>query len=73
MVPIEPLRDYIQKEREAAAELRALAHEAPDLFGGLFSLLLELIALDGEKHQLILRFVVKELEAARSAEGECAA
>jgi hypothetical protein len=32
------------------------------------ALLLELLAFDGEKHERILRFVVKELEAAQQAE-----
>jgi hypothetical protein len=65
---IEPLRDYANKEREGVNKLRALAFQAPELFGGLFSLLLQLVALDGEKHEFILRFVVKELETARDIE-----
>ena len=69
---IDPLRKFARQERDGAAALRTLAGEAPDLFGGLFSLLLNLIALDGEKHQLILQFVVQELEAARSVERDVA-
>lgn len=62
---IETLRELALKEREGVRELRALAKQAPGLLGGLFSLLLGLIALDSEKHELILRYVVKELEEAR--------
>jgi Mn-containing catalase len=69
---VEPLRKYAKQERETVDKLRALADQAPDLFGGLFALLLQLVALDGEKHELILRFVVKELEAARDIEGRSA-
>jgi hypothetical protein len=64
------LRQYARQEREGTEELRALAHQAPGLMGGLFSVLLGLIALDGEKHELILRFVVKELEEARPGQPE---
>lgn len=61
---IEPLRKLARIEREGMMELQALARETPGLMGGLFSLLLGLIALDGQKHELILRYVIKELEQA---------
>jgi hypothetical protein len=63
---IESLRLLARKEGEGVRELRTLADQAPGLLGGLFSLLLGLIALDSEKHELILLFVVKELEQARA-------
>ena len=61
---IDMLRRFARQEREGADELRRLAGEAPELFDGLFALLLNLIAMDGAKHELILRFVVQELQAA---------
>jgi hypothetical protein len=67
---IESLRELASQEREGVRELRSLADQAPGLLGGLFSLLLGLIALDSEKHELILRYVVKELEGARQQQPE---
>lgn len=64
------LRQYARQEREGTEELRALARQAPGLMGGVFSVLLGLIALDGEKHELILRFVLKESEEARAGQSE---
>jgi hypothetical protein len=61
---VEMLRQFARQERDGSQELRKLAREAPELFDGLFALLLNLIAIDGAKHELILRFVVQELEAA---------
>jgi len=61
---LEMLRRFARQEREGADELRRLAGEAPELFDGLFALLLNLIAMDGAKHELILRFVAQELQAA---------
>jgi hypothetical protein len=61
---LEQVRKLAAQEGAGVRELRALANQTPSLLGGLFALLLGLIALDGEKHELILRYVVKELEAA---------
>ncbi len=60
----EQLRELASMEREGTKELRLLADQAPTLLRGLVSLLLQLIALDSEKHELILRYVIKELESA---------
>jgi hypothetical protein len=64
------LRMLARREREGVTELRDLAKEAPTLLGGLFSLLLGLMALDSEKHELILLYVLKELEAAGRLPGQ---
>jgi hypothetical protein len=64
---LELLRRFARQEREGGDELRSLAREAPELFDGLFALLLNLMAIDSAKHELILRFVVRELEAAGGA------
>jgi hypothetical protein len=58
------LRELAAHEGEGAKDLRALAAQTTPLLGGLLALLLGLIALDGEKHELILRHVLKELESA---------
>jgi len=61
---LEQFRELASMERQGVKELRVLADQAPNLLRGLFSLLLRLIALDGEKHELILRHVIEELESA---------
>lgn len=61
---VEMLRQFARQERDGSNELRKLACDAPELLDGLFALLLNLIAIDGAKHELILRFVVQELEGA---------
>ena len=63
---VEMLRGFARQEQDGAVQLRALAREGRDLFDGLFTLLLNLIAMDSAKHELILRFVVRELEAAEA-------
>lgn len=54
-------REFAQEEREGARKLRQLAHDGQDVQGGLFSLLLETMAHDSEKHEKILRFVLERL------------
>ena len=63
---LEQLRQLASLERQGVNDLRVLADQAPDLLRGLFSLLLRLVALDGEKHELILRYVIEELESANA-------
>jgi hypothetical protein len=66
---LDMLCGFARQERDGAAELRALAHEGDGLFGGIFALLLKLIAMDSAKHELILGFIVRELEEAQEARG----
>jgi hypothetical protein len=67
--PVEPevvkkLRDLASMESEGAKDLLLLADQSPTLLRGLASLFLHLIALDSEKHELILQYVARELESA---------
>jgi len=52
---------YIREEEASAAQLRALAKQNARLYGGLFALLLQTMALDNEKHARILRFVCQRM------------
>ena len=65
---VEQVRELAAREGKGAAELRDIANRAPGLDGGLVALLLGLMAFDSEKHQLILRYVLQELEAARTGQ-----
>ena len=56
-------RDYLADEREGARQLRRLARQMPDLHGGLYALLLEVMARDSEKHERILAFILRRLTA----------
>lgn len=56
----------IQEERDGARALRKLAAREKDIEGGLASLLLEMMALDSDKHAHLLRFVSQRLERHRS-------
>ncbi len=56
-------RTLIREEREGARYLRHLARQDKALFGGLYTLLLETMARDSEKHERILRFLLKRLES----------
>jgi rubrerythrin len=53
----------IEEERTGARALRRLADEEKDINGGLDSLLLEMMAMDSEKHAHLLQFVQHRLEA----------
>jgi hypothetical protein len=50
------------EERQGASFLRKLAHDERDIHGGLFSLLLETMAMDSEKHEHVLRFIQRRLQ-----------
>jgi hypothetical protein len=56
------LRGLIRDEHEGARYLRHLGRKEPNLYAGLYQLLLETIARDSEKHALILRFLLRRLE-----------
>lgn len=56
------LRALIRNEHESARHLRHIGRQESVLFGGLYSVLLEAIARDSEKHAAILRFLLIRLE-----------
>lgn len=56
-------RALIEEERTGAQALRRLATQEKGLDSGLDSLLLEMMAMDSEKHAHLLKFVEKRLEA----------
>jgi rubrerythrin len=57
----------IEEERTGARALRRLAGQEKDINGGLESLLLEMMAMDSDKHARLLQFVAQRLEARASA------
>jgi hypothetical protein len=56
------VRALIRSEQEGARYLRHLARQDAELFDGYFSLLLDTIARDAEKHVHLLRYVLKYVE-----------
>ena len=56
-------RTLIREEREGARYLRHLARQEPRLHDGAYALLLETMARDSEKHEHILRFILRRLES----------
>jgi hypothetical protein len=56
-------RSLIEEERTGARALRHLAEQEKDINGGLDSLLLEMMAMDSDKHARLLQFVQHRLEA----------
>ena len=52
----------IDEERTGARVLRRLAEQEKDINGGLDSLLLEMMAMDSDKHARLLQFVQRRLE-----------
>jgi hypothetical protein len=55
-------RTLIRNEHEAARHLRHIARQESPLYAGLYSVLLEAIARDSEKHAALLRFLLTRLE-----------
>ncbi len=55
------MRGFIREEHDGARRMRELARMGKNIGDGLFTLLLETIAIDSEKHERILRFVLKRL------------
>lgn len=55
-------RALIREEREGARHLRHLARQEHQLHDGIYAILLESMARDSEKHEHILRYVLKRLE-----------
>jgi nucleotide-binding universal stress UspA family protein/rubrerythrin len=62
---IAALRPLIEHERHGADELRRLAEQQRHLHDGLYSALLEVMALDSEKHARILGYALDRLVASR--------
>ena len=56
------LRDLIRNEHEGARHLRHIGRQEAAVCDGLYSMLLEAIARDSEKHAAILRFLLARLE-----------
>ena len=54
-----------REEREGVDHLRKLAREVSTLHNGLLALLLEMMALDSEKHEKVMRYIARRLEARR--------
>jgi rubrerythrin len=53
----------VEEERTGARALRRLSEQEKDINGGLDSLLLEMMAMDSDKHARLLHFVQRRLEA----------
>jgi len=56
------LRVLIRNDHEAARHLRHISRQEASIFGGLYSMLLEAVARDSEKHAAILRYLLTRLE-----------
>ena len=56
-------RVLIEEERTGARYIRGLAHVEKGIDSGLHSLLLEMMAMDSEKHARLLQFVYDRLSA----------
>jgi rubrerythrin len=66
----ETTRVLIEEERNGARYLHDLAHRQKGIDSGLHSLLIEMMAMDSEKHARLLQFVSERLAArARQEEG----
>jgi hypothetical protein len=56
-------RALIDEEKTGAQALRKLARRERDIGGGLDSLLLEMMAMDSDKHARLLQFVQRRLDS----------
>ena len=56
-------RARIREEQEGIRHFRELARQQAHTADGLFSLLLETMAMDSQKHERILTFILRHLEA----------
>jgi hypothetical protein len=61
-------RDLIAEEHSGARKMRELAEGEKGISGGLHSLLLEMMAMDSEKHARLLHFVQERLQARAGGE-----
>jgi rubrerythrin len=56
---VEALLSFIQHEQQSASRFREMAERNADLYKGLVSVLLETMAADSEKHERLLRFILR--------------
>jgi hypothetical protein len=63
---IAAIKEFAREERNGVKHLRALARENKRIHGGLFGLLLETMALDSEKHEMILHYIQDRLESEKA-------
>jgi rubrerythrin len=59
--------DLVAEERTGARKMRELANLEKDISGGLHSLLLEMMAMDSDKHARLLHFVEVRLKSRAQA------
>ena len=59
----EVVAELAREEHEGVQHLRKLAHEVSSLHNGLLALLLEMMALDSEKHEKVMRYIARRLES----------
>jgi hypothetical protein len=59
---IATLRALAEHEEEGARQMRRIAAQEGDLYGGLFTVLLEAMAMDSEKHAHLLRFLQRRAQ-----------
>jgi hypothetical protein len=64
---IETVKTSLQKEHDGVHKMRQIAEGNKALYGGLFSLLIETMVLDSQKHEHVLAFTLKRLEGAAKA------
>jgi rubrerythrin len=57
-----PIREFARQEHEGARQARELAKEQAGLYDGLFTLLLETMAADSEKHERILSYIARRTQ-----------
>ncbi len=62
------LRECIRHEGEGARHLRRAAKQNKDLYSGLFTLLMDAMAADSQKHERFLKFVLRRVETAKSGQ-----
>jgi hypothetical protein len=55
------LEAAVEEERRGASKFRELARNEEDRRNGFLALLLELMAMDGDKHERMLRFALGEI------------
>jgi rubrerythrin len=61
-------RELIDEEHTSARLMRELAHKERNVSSGLHSLLLEMMAMDSDKHARLLQFVRERLAARTAAQ-----